>query len=159
MISVITNKTQKRKTRKVNVKMNHQNDHKLRPWRWSCIMDPISEIYTVSFKLKPNNLSMECVNSTAADLRYCSYGLRHLKCPWSWHLTLTTTLGHEFYFRNGFWSSELCGKVVFLYLRYILVQKLHFLCFRYVNYMPIGYYLNKKFHKFAIVATKLNFLQ
>ena len=32
--------------------------------------------------------------------------------PWSWHLTLIMTLDHQYYFRNGFWGSELYGKEV-----------------------------------------------
>ena len=54
------------------------------------------------------------------------------------------TLDHQFYFRNGFWVSESYGKVVLLYFLGILVQKLHFLCFRYANYMLISYYAHKK---------------
>ena len=59
-------------------------------------------------------------------------------------MTLKVTLDHQFYFRNGFWRSKLYGKVVLHYFLGILVQKLHFLCFRYANYMLISYYANKK---------------
>ena len=54
------------------------------------------------------------------------------------------TLGRQFYLRNGFWRSELYEKVVLQYFLGMLVQKLHFPCFRYANFMLISYYANKK---------------
>ena len=54
------------------------------------------------------------------------------------------TLDHQYYFRNGFWRSELYGKEVLLNFLCILVQELHFPLLKYANYMLISYYANKK---------------
>ena len=69
---------------------------------------------------------------------------------------LEDDLGSSILFRNGFWMSECYVKEVLLYFLSILVKTYIFLYSRYVNYMQISYYANKKV---AAMATNLNFLQ
>ena len=61
---------QKKRRRKVKLKMNHYNDHNFRPWRWPWIKKINSEIDSRNIIWKANNQHLNFVNPTA-DLRDC----------------------------------------------------------------------------------------